>query len=63
MEGEGRLAGALEHKKTLSVILHVKQALDGIWFIIEYSQKKAFSVMNESYETLTFIGCRLSINY
>ena len=32
VEGEGGLAGALDQKKAPSVILHIKQALDGIWF-------------------------------
>ena len=30
VEREGGLAGALDQKKALSVILHIKQALDGI---------------------------------
>ena len=32
VEGEGGLAGALDQKKALAVILHIKQALDGVWF-------------------------------
>ena len=30
VEGEGGLAGVLDQKKALSVILHIKQALDGV---------------------------------
>ena len=32
VEGEGGLAGALDQKKALSVILHIKLTLNSVWF-------------------------------